>query len=139
MAARFEFRRREAVLKVELKRNRTEGGFEAWGRFHQPTDQVRRRLEHPVEPAVGVQRGVEGCRQGTGCQAKSILRKLDRYPPQAIRLGQSLPGDSWCRPEPRAVLPPAEDPRHPYRVEVALPPWVLAQRRARERGRLCLM
>jgi hypothetical protein len=23
------------------------------------------------------------------------------------------------------VLPPAADPRHPYRVEVALPPWVL--------------
>jgi hypothetical protein len=52
MAARFEFRRREAVLAVELKRNRTEGGFEAWGRFHQPTDQVRRRLEHPVEQSV---------------------------------------------------------------------------------------
>ena len=23
------------------------------------------------------------------------------------------------------MLPPAADPRHPYRVEVALPPWVL--------------
>jgi hypothetical protein len=55
----------------------------------------------------------------------AIRRELDRYPPQAIRLSQPLPGDSWGRPEPRAVLPPAADPRHPYRVEVALPPWVL--------------
>jgi predicted kinase len=55
----------------------------------------------------------------------AIRRELDRYPPQAIRLSQPLPGDSWGRPEPRAVLPPAADPCHPYRVEVALPPWVL--------------
>ncbi len=66
-------------------------------------------------------------------------RELDHYPPQAIRLSQPLPGDSWGRPEPRAVLPPAADPRHPYRVEVALPRWVLAQRRSRGRGRLYLM
>ncbi|MCE2839002.1 MAG: hypothetical protein LW834_18965, partial [Cyanobium sp. 49614_E6] len=50
----------------------------------------------------------EGCRQGTGCQAKAILRKLDRYLPQAIRMGQPLPGDSRGRPEPRAVLPIAQ-------------------------------
>jgi hypothetical protein len=31
---------------------------------------------------------VEGCRQGIGCQAKAILRELDRYSPQAIRLSQ---------------------------------------------------
>jgi hypothetical protein len=41
MAARFELRRREAVLAVELKGNRTEGGVEAWGRLRQPTDQIR--------------------------------------------------------------------------------------------------
>ncbi len=29
------------------------------------------------------------------------------------------------RPEPWAVLPPAEDSCQPYRVEVVLPPWVL--------------
>jgi hypothetical protein len=68
---------------------------------------------------------VEGCRQSTGRQVKAILRELNRYPPQASRLSQPLPGDSWSRPEPRAVLPPAEDSLHPYRVEVALPPWVL--------------
>ena len=56
---------------------------------------------------------------------KAILRELNRYPHPAIRLSQPLPVDSWGRPEPRAVLPPAEDSRHPYRVEVALPPWVL--------------
>jgi len=109
MAARFEFRRREAVLAIELKGNRTEGGVEVWGWLSQPTDQIRRGLEHPVEPAIGVQRGVKGCRQGIGCQAKAILRELDRYPPQAIRLSQPLPGDSWGRPEPRAVLSPAEE------------------------------
>ena len=63
---RLELRRREAVLPVELKGNRTEGGVETWGRLRQPTDQVRRGLEHPVEPAVGVQSGLEGCLQGTG-------------------------------------------------------------------------
>ncbi len=56
----------------------------------------------------------------------SIRRELDRFPTSAIRLARPLPGHSWGRPEPRAVLPPAEDPRHPYPVEVALPPWVLA-------------
>jgi hypothetical protein len=50
---------------------------------------------------------VEGCRQGIGCLAKAILRELNRDPPPAIRLSQ------------------------PYRVEVALPLWVLTQRRAR--------
>jgi hypothetical protein len=104
MAARFEFRRREAVLPIQL-RGHGAVGHDAVGRYHQPTDQIRRGLEHPVEPAVGVQRGVEGCRQGTRCLAKSILRELDRYPPQAIRLSQPLPGDSWGRSEPRAVLP----------------------------------
>jgi hypothetical protein len=33
MAARFELRRREVVLAVEIKGDRTEGGDEAWGRF----------------------------------------------------------------------------------------------------------
>jgi hypothetical protein len=56
----------------------------------------------------------------------AIRRELDRYPPQLITLSRPLPGDSWGRPEPRAVLPPIKDPRHPYRVAVALPPWVLA-------------
>jgi hypothetical protein len=51
---------------------------------------------------------VECCRQGIGCQAKAILRELDRYPPQAIRLSKPLPGDSWGRSEPRAVLPIAQ-------------------------------
>jgi len=108
MAARFELWGREAVLAVELKGNRTEGGVEVWGWLSQPTDQVRRRLEHPVEPAVGVQRGVEGCRQSTGPLANAIHRELNRYSSQAIRLSQPLPGDSWGRPEPRAVLPPPQ-------------------------------
>jgi len=103
---RLEFRRRDAVLAIELKGNRTEGGLEAWGRYRQPTDQIRRGLEHPVEPAVGVQREVEGCRQGTGRLAKAILRDLNRDPPPAIRLSQPLPADGWGPPEPRAVLPP---------------------------------
>lgn len=106
MAARFELWGREAVLAIELKGNRTEGGDEAWGRYRQPSDQIRCGLEHPVEPAVCVQRGVEGCRQGTGRLAKAILRDLNRDPPPAIRLSQPLPGDSWGRPEARAVLPP---------------------------------
>jgi hypothetical protein len=107
MAARFEFWCREAVLPIQLCGHGA-AGHGAAGRCNQPTDQIRRGLEHPVEPAVGVQRGVEGCRQGTGRQAKAILRELNRYPPQAIRLSQPLPGDSWGRPEARAVLPPAE-------------------------------
>ena len=56
----------------------------------------------------------------------AVRRELERYAPQSIRLSKPLPGDSWGRREPRAVLPLADDPRHPYRVEVALPPWVLA-------------
>jgi predicted kinase len=56
----------------------------------------------------------------------AIRRELDRYPPQLIHLSRPLPGDSWGRLEARADLPPAQDPRHPYRLEVALPPWVLA-------------
>jgi len=106
MAARFEFWCREAVLAIELKGDRTEGGLKAWGRYRQPTDQIRRGLEHPVEPAVCVQRGVKGCRQRTGCLAKAILRELNRDSPPAISLSQPLPGDRWGRPEPRAVLPP---------------------------------
>jgi hypothetical protein len=51
---------------------------------------------------------VVGCRQGIGCQAKAILRELNRYPPQAIRLSKPLPRDSWGRSEPRAVLPIAQ-------------------------------
>ena len=119
MAARFELWGREAVLAIELKGNRTEGGVEAWGRYRQPTDQIRRGLEHPVEPAVGVQRGVEGCRQGTGRLAKAILRELNRDPPPAIRLSQPLPDDSWGRPEARAVLPPAEEEKEVSAVRFA--------------------
>jgi hypothetical protein len=60
MVARLEFRRGEAVLADELKGNRTEGGLKAWGRFRQPTDQIRRRRlafrheqsHHPQPPAV---------------------------------------------------------------------------------------
>jgi urease beta subunit len=50
MAARFEFRRREAVLHIQL-RGHGAAGHDAVRRYRQPTDQVRRRLEHPVEPA----------------------------------------------------------------------------------------
>jgi len=99
MAARLELRRREAVLKIQLSGNRAARHF-AGRRCHQPSDQVRRGLEHPVEPAVGVQCGVEDCRKGIGNQAKSILRKLSRYPPQAIRQCQPLPGDSLAAPNP---------------------------------------
>ena len=70
MAARLEFRRREAVLAIELKGNRTEGGVEAWGRYRQPTDQIRRGLEHPVEPAVGVQRGGRAADKVTGARLR---------------------------------------------------------------------
>jgi len=56
---------------------------------------------------------VEGCRQGIGYLAKAIRRELNRYSSQAIRLSQPLPGDSWGRPEARAVLSAAEDSRHP--------------------------
>jgi hypothetical protein len=39
---RLVFRRLEAVLAIELKGTRTEGGDEAWGRYRQPTDQIQR-------------------------------------------------------------------------------------------------
>ena len=44
-----------------------------------------------------------------GAWQKPSAEKLNRYPPPAIRLSQPLPDDSWGRPEPRAVLPPAEE------------------------------
>ena len=78
---------------------------------------------NPQELALGWERLRLCC---TPAVMVAIRRELDRFPPQAIRLAKPLPGHSWGRPDPRAVLPPADDPRHPYPVEVALPPWVLS-------------
>ncbi|MFM7285967.1 MAG: AAA family ATPase [Cyanobium sp.] len=56
----------------------------------------------------------------------ALRRELERYPAHCLQLSRPLPGDSWGRREPRAVLPVVDDARHPYRLEVSLPPWVLA-------------
>jgi hypothetical protein len=40
-------------------------------RPRQPADQIGRRLEHAVEPAVGIQRCGEICRQGTAAALQS--------------------------------------------------------------------
>jgi hypothetical protein len=50
-----------------------------------PADQIGRRLEHAVEPAVGVQGGAEICRQGTSrLLPRTASKKGGLWPPSAL-------------------------------------------------------
>ena len=53
---------------------------------------------------------------------------LQRYPLSQIRLSQPLPGDRWRSPaKAPLVLDPIAGDRHPFPIEMDLPPWTVAR------------
>ena len=53
---------------------------------------------------------------------------LQRYPLEQLRLSKPLPGDRWRQPaQAPLVLEPQPASRHPFPVEIDLPPWTVAR------------